>query len=362
MPASIGVVGRERTITHMSVPSAVPVGSRSARALWFTGPRSAELRAEQVGPPGEGEVLVRSVVSLISPGTEMLVYRGEATPEMFDTAAAGSGGGPAGYPLKYAYQVVGRVEEVGPGARHAEGDLVFARHPHQDRFVVRDDPATVPTVPEDLPPERAVFANLVDVAVSAVHDVPIRIGDAVVVYGGGIIGSLCAQLARATAGTVVVVDASGARRELAREWGADVAVDPAAAPLAIHQLTAGRGADVAIATSGTSADLQPAIEATGVEGTVVAVTLSGTHNVPLRLSPEFHLRRQRMVSTQVSGVGRALQPRWSFARRMEVVLELLRSERVRVQASHSFPFDRAPEAYHLMDARPDETMGVTLEY
>ncbi len=342
-----------------AIPEAGVVTSIS-RALWFTGPRQAELRAEPVGSPGEGEVLVSSIVSLISPGTEMLIYRGEATPEASLDLLMKKGR--LDYPVKYAYQVVGRVDEAGPGARHAEGDLVFARHPHQDRFVVRDDPSLVLSIPAGLPPERAVFANLVDVAVNAVHDAPIRIGDAVVVYGVGIIGSVCAQLARATAGTVIVVDGLESRRALAREWGADAAVDPSEAPAAIRELTAGRGADVSIEASGTSAALQAAIEATGIEGTVVAVTFFGSQDVPLRLSPEFHLRRQRMVSTQLSSVGSGLQPRWSFARRMNVVLELLRTERVHVHAMHTFPFDQAPEAYRLLDAQANETLGVTLHY
>jgi NADPH:quinone reductase-like Zn-dependent oxidoreductase len=351
---------KDRTIRAVSVSSSVDVGSRSARALWFTGPRTAELRAEPVAAPGDEELLVHSVVSLISPGTEMLLYRGEVGPEAALDLATSAGR--PDYPVKYAYQVVGRVEAAGPGAAHAEGDLVFARHPHQDRFVIRDDPALVFSIPDGLPPERAVFANLVDVAVNALHDVPIRIGDAVVVYGAGVVGSVCAQLARATAGTVIVVDPLESRRDLAREWGADAAVRPEHAPAAIRELTAGRGADVTIETSGTSDDLQAAIEATGMEGTVVAVAFSGSQEVPIRLSPQFHLRRQRMVSTRVSSVGAGLEPRWSFARRMEVVLDLLRRERVRVQATHTFPFDRAPEAYRLLDAQANEMMGVTLHY
>jgi threonine dehydrogenase-like Zn-dependent dehydrogenase len=194
------------------------------------------------------------------------------------------------------------------------------------------------------------------------HDAPIRIGDAVVVYGLGVVGSLCAQLARLTAGTVIVVDPLPSRREIAREWGADAAVDPGEAPAAIRELTAGRGADVAIDAGGAADDLQVASEATGLEGTVVAVTFSGSQDMPIRLSPEFHLRRQRMVSTRVSSVGSGEHPRWDFARRMEVVLDLLRTGRVRVHATHTFPFDRAPEAFRLLDAQASGTMGVTLHY
>lgn len=331
-----------------------------ARALWFSGPRVADLRTEPLRPPGDGELMVRSIVSLISPGSEMLIYRGEANPHAAMALPTGEGGG--GFPVKCACQVVGRVEACGAGTTHAAGDLLLVRHPHQDRFVVRDDPALVFPVPPDLPPERAVFANLVDVAVNAVLDVPIRIGDAVVVHDAGIVGSLCAQLAQATAGTVIVVDAAESRRRIALDWGAHAAVDPAGAPAAIREITAARGADVAIEATGTTAGLQAAMEATGVEGTVVAVTFSGSLDVPVPVSPHFYYRRQRLVSARVNSVGSGLQPRWDFARRMEVGISLLRSERVRVHATHSFPFDRAPEAYELADRHADEVMGITLTY
>jgi threonine dehydrogenase-like Zn-dependent dehydrogenase len=327
-------------------PDAASRGSASdvARALWLTAPRVAELRTEPVGSPGRGEVLVRSMISLVSPGTEAVT---DARPQ---------------FPLKSAHQVVARVEDAGPDVRHAEGDVILVRHAHQDRFVVADDPGLVFTVPDDLPPERAVFASLVDIAVTAVLDVPIRIGDAVVVYGGGTVGGLCAQLAKATAGAVIVVDALEAHRDRARTWGADAAVEPIAAPGAVRELTDGRGADVAIEASGDPAFLQAAIEVTGQEGTVVAVTFFGSGEVPLRLSPEFHYRRQRMVSTQVGSVGAELQPRWSLARRMQVGFELLRSERVHVDAARSLPFDRAPEAPRLVDGGRDLVVEVLLEY
>jgi threonine dehydrogenase-like Zn-dependent dehydrogenase len=242
---------------------------------------------------GSDELLVRSVVSLI--GSDLLV---------------------------------GRVKAAGERARHPPGALVCVRHSGQERFVVRDDPALVFAVPDGLAPERAVFGGLVDVAVTTLLDVPIRIGDAVVVYASGTVGSLLAQLARAAAGTLIVVDAVEARRRLALEWGADAAAHPDDAPRTIDALTAGRGADVAIDASGRPGALQMAIEATGDEGTVVAVTFLGGDRVPA--SPAFHYRRHHMVAAQASSVGAA---RWTFARRMGVALELLRSGRVQVHAT-----------------------------
>src|SRR5204862_310824 len=81
---------------------------------------------------------------------------------------------------------------------------------------------------------------------------------------------------------------------------------------AVRELSDGRGADVAIEASGAPAALQSAIVATGQEGTIVAISFFGKKTVPLVLSPEFHYRRQRLISSQVSTIGSGLQPRWTL--------------------------------------------------
>jgi threonine dehydrogenase-like Zn-dependent dehydrogenase len=242
------------------------------------------------------------------------------------------------------------------------GDQVFARHPHQERFTMRVDPTLIFRVPDGLEPERAIFANLLDVALNCNLDVPVRHGDCVVVYGQGIVGSLCAQLARRTAGRLLVVDPAPGRRELALSWGADAAVEPGEALEAVLELSDGRGADVSIEASGSPAALQSAIVGTGQEGTVVAVSFFGARVVPLVLSPEFHYRRQRIVSSQVSSLGSGLQPRWSLERRMATVFDVLADERLQTPISHTLAFADAPEAYQLLDESPETTMGVVLRY
>lgn len=310
--------------------------------------------------PKSDEIMVRAIVSLVSAGTEMLVYRGELPAE--DELGLETCEGSFGFPVKYAYQVVGEVVSAGEDASFKPGDLVFARHPHQDYFTMRSGGWLLAPVPDGLPPERAVFVNLLEVALNCMLDVPVRFGDAVVVYGQGVVGSFCAQLARRTAGILIVVDPIAARLDSARAWGADAAVTPEEAPQTIAELTGERGVDVAIEVSGSPAALQAALRATGQEGTIAAVSFFGTRLVPLLLSPEFHYRRQRIVSSQVSSVGSGLQPRWSFQRRNAVAFELLRSDWLVTPVSHRIPFERAPEAYRLLDEHPDQAMGILLVY
>jgi 2-desacetyl-2-hydroxyethyl bacteriochlorophyllide A dehydrogenase len=332
--------------------------AETARALWFTAVRTAEIREQPVPEPGPGQVTVRAIVSLVSSGTELLIYRGDGAGELGLETCEGS----FDFPVKYAYQVVGEVIAAGPGSSYRPGDVVFARHPHQSVFTMNSESVLLVRVPDGIDPDRAVFVNLMAVALTTQLDIPVRFGDCVVVYGQGTVGSLAAQLARRTAGTLIVVDPLASRRERALSWGVDLALAPDEAAGAIEEASAGRGADIAIEASGTGPALQAAINATGQEGTIVAVSFFGTKTIPLTLAPEFHYRRQHIISSQVSTLGSGLQPRWSWERRDQVAFSLLAHPWLQTPVTHRLPFAEAPEAYRLLDQQPDEAIGVLLDY
>lgn len=330
----------------------------TAKALWFTAARTAEVLDETVPPPGPGQVTVRSIVSLVSSGTELLIYRGEGAGELGLETCEGS----FDFPVKYAYQVVGEVTAAGSGSSYSPGDIVFARHPHQSAFTMNSESGLLVRVPDGMAPDRAVFVNLMAVALTTQLDVPVRFGDCVVVYGQGTVGSLAAQLARRTAGTLIVVDPLPRRRERALSWGADHAVTPGDAPQVITDASEGRGADIAIEASGTAAALQAAITGTGQEGTIVAVSFYGTKVIPLVLAPEFHYRRQRIISSQVSTLGSGLEPRWTWERRDQAAFGILQQDWLQTPVTHRLPFPKAPDAYKLLDTEPDQAIGVLLDY
>ncbi|WP_213451276.1 zinc-dependent alcohol dehydrogenase [Rhizomonospora bruguierae] len=343
-----------------TVPQRRASGAATARALWFTAERTPEVLAEAVPEPAGDQVTVRAKASLISPGTEMLVYRGQLDPD--DDLGLETCAGSFGFPVKYAYQVVGEVVAVGPDAPYAVGQTVFARHPHQELFTMRPDPMLLFEVPAGLDPRRAVFANLLDVALNCNLDVPVRHGDVVVVYGQGIVGSLTAQLARRTAGHLIVVDPLPHRRELALSWGADRAVTPDEVAGAVDEASAGRGADICVEATGAPAALQSAIDVAGQEATVVVVSFFGNRQVPLVLAPKFHYGRLHLVSSQVSTMGGPLRPRWTMQRRMHTSFQLLRDPSLVTEVTHVLPFGRAAEGYAVLDTDPGSAMGVVLDY
>ncbi|MGH2940236.1 MAG: zinc-dependent alcohol dehydrogenase [Solirubrobacterales bacterium] len=344
--------------------------SGKARAVWFTAPRTVELRDERLSMLGDDDLLVKGLVSLVSAGTEMNVYRGEsATPAELDMPTTA---GEFPFPIKFAYQIVGEVEEAGSNAPFRPGDRVFAYHPHQERFVIGtgaagdddilDGATLVFPVPAELDPERAAFANLFCVAYNGLLDAPVRVGDCVAVSGLGVIGSFAAHLARRTAARLILVDPLPERRERAAWIEADAVVHPDDAAAAVEELSEGRNLDIFFEASGATPALQTAIDNTGQEGTIVVLSYFGDRKASLCLSPQFHLRRQRVISSMVGMIGSGLQPRWDARRRMMVAMEHLAALDVGALTSHRLAFDEAPTAYKLIDTKPQDTLGVLLEY
>jgi len=334
-----------------------PDGSLEARALWFTAPRTAELRPERVPPPGPGEVRVRTIASAISHGTETLVYRGEVPTDLpldLPTLAGGFS-----FPIKYGYATVGRVLDAGVGHLSPD-DLVFVHHPHQDAFVV---PAELPVrLPGEIDPTTGLFFANLETALNIVHDAPIRLGETALVFGQGVVGLLVTQLLKlAGADRVLAVEPFRKRRELALEVGADEVFEPAED---LHErlleANAGRGADVAVEVSGSGVALQAAVDAVASEGTVVVASWYGTKPVALSLGGHFHRGRVRLRSSQVGRMNPELGPRWDRDRRTVAVLGLLSRLRLKELVSHRLPFEDAPGAYQLVDENPNETVQVVL--
>jgi NADPH:quinone reductase-like Zn-dependent oxidoreductase len=114
-------------------------------------PGYGEMRWADLPDPGPGEVLVRTLVSGVSRGTESLVFRGGVPVGQYDAMRAPFQEGDFPGPVKYGYLSVGVVEA---GEAALVGSTVFCLHPHQTAYVV---PATAVTVvPDDVPPRRAV--------------------------------------------------------------------------------------------------------------------------------------------------------------------------------------------------------------
>lgn len=340
-------------------------------SVWFASKRNVELRTENVPAPREGEILVRTAVSLVSAGTEMLVYRGECSgPEDLVLERPGRAG-TYPFPVKYAYQLTGTVLDAGPGTNFKPGARVFVQHPHQDLFTIPVSgglkSAVMPlesvfAIPDGLPFERAALSHLFAVAFNALLDAPVRVGECVAVSGLGIVGIFIAHLARLTAKRLVLIEPNPWRREFASFLGADAVVAPDQAREAIMEASDGRGVDLHFEASGAPPALRASLSGLAREGSVIVASNYGSRPIELFLSPEFHNKRLKIISSQAGGISGELLPRWDRRRRMSVSLDYMRDHDFSHLITHRFPLSEAAGAYERLDNAAAETLGVLLTY
>ncbi len=341
-----------------------------------------------------GHVLVRSLVSLISAGTErMLVEFGRSnmldkarqqpdkvrmvldkvkTDGLMPTVQAVQS--KLDQPLPLGYSNVGVVVETGAGITDlAVGDIVVSNGPHAE--IVCAPRNLCARVPENVSPESAAFTVLAAIALQGIRLIKPTLGENIVVTGLGLIGLVAVQLLRANGCNVLGIDTDASRVAMARELGATT-VDLSAGEDPLERAAAfsnGRGVDAVLLTASTKSDepVHQAAEMCRQRGRIVLVGVTG-----LKLSrADFY---EKEISFQVScsyGPGR-YDPsyeeqgndypyglvRWTEQRNFEAVLGLMADGKLDISnlISHRFGVDKAGEAYDLLaEGAP---LGIIIEY
>jgi len=331
-----------------------------ADTVIFTAPRSAEIVERDIGEVGPGDLAIETVVTLISTGTEMTGYTGDFP----DTSRWAEY---VRYPFQPGYSSIGRVTETGKGVEgFSVGDMVFSWARHATRAIVGADRAT--KVPEDISPGQAAFGTLGQIAINGVRLGEMALGDSVVIAGVGPVGMLALQAARLSgACPLIALDVSQQRLDLALDHGADALInggeeDPVAV---ISGLTGGRMADMVYDVTGNPAFTPTGLRLLKKRGKYVVLG-SPRGPVEIDLHNEVHSLGLRIIGAHnlMHSPVETHFNQWTLERDIELFFELVRSGRMVVDdlVSHRFRWDRAPEAYRLLDSKREATMGVLLEW
>jgi hypothetical protein len=274
-----------------------------ARAFWTVAAGEGELRDEimPVAPPSQ--LLVRTIASGVSRGTESLVFAGRVPESQHQAMRAPLMGGKFPFPVKYGYSAVGRL---------ADGRRVFALHPHQNVFLA-PQPMCIP-VPDAVPTPRAVLAANMETALNVLWDAAPLAGERVLVIGAGVIGLLCAALlTRIPAARVTVVDTNAGRAPIVQRLGCSFA-SPERAPA---------DQELVVHSSASEAGIRLALACAAFEARIIEASWFGDGAPALPLGEAFHARRLRLIASQVGAVAPTMRGRRGHGERLAMALELL---------------------------------------
>jgi hypothetical protein len=349
--------------------------------------------------PEPAEVLVRTVCSVISPGTERavtalarssLLAKARARPDLVrqvvqkartDGLAATRQAvqGRLAQDVPLGYSAAGLVIEVGsavsgirPGQLVATGGAGKANHAEFQAV-----PGLLcAAVPAGVSAQDAAFTTIAAIALHGLRMAEAGPGAKVVVVGLGLIGQLAARLAMAAGCDVAGIDPARHPRAVAARSGA-LALDEAGARTTDQVLawSRGRGADaVLVCAASPSPDIVMRVPALCRDRAPVVIV--GDVGLRLNRAP-FYERELSVRFARSYGPGRydpsyeawgvdypPGQVRWTEGRNFEAVLDLQAAGRLAVAdlVTHSFDISQAPDAYRLIEERPEPYLAIRLDY
>lgn len=347
-----------------------------------------------------GRVLVRTVASLISAGTERasvelvskgLLQEARQRPDLVKAVVAkvksegllntfASVRDKMAASTSLGYSAAGIVVEVADdvtefhiGDRVACAGVGFASHAE----VLSVPKNLCVHLPEQVTFEAGAFGTLGAIALQGVRLAEPTLGESIVVIGLGLVGQLTVQLLKANGCRVFGLDLDPARVALAMELGADRAViSNEEAANEIDKWTRSRGADAVLITAATDSNqpVELAARVSRLKGRVIVVGMTGL-DIPRQ---PFFSRELKLVISMSYGPGR-YDPdyeerghdyplpyvRWTEKRNIESFLELVNDGRVDVDklTTHRFSIEQAERAYDLISGDSSEPyLGVVLNY
>ncbi|MBV7340017.1 zinc-binding alcohol dehydrogenase [Chloroflexi bacterium TSY] len=326
----------------------------------FLEPKKVAIQEYPIPTPQEGELLIENKLSLISTGTELTIFSGNFPP---DSAWARMGR----FPFVPGYANVGDVIDIGEGvSKEWLGKRVASRVKHQ--LFGCAEVSTVSPVPDTVSDASATFHTLAQTVSNSVRRGGVSWGDAVVVYGAGILGQLATRFCRLCgARPVVVVDLVKSRLERLPD---DIAIHPVDASqedvvAAVENVTKERFANVVFEATGNPQIIPDEFKVLRRHGRFVV--LSSPRG---KTEFDFHDLCNSPSFTIIGTHGSSQPPYetwdtpWTKLRSSKFFFDLVSDGELELESliSHREPFTEASNLYRMLLEDRSQAMGVLLEW
>lgn len=325
-----------------------------AKRIAFTGKQQVELEEFSPPPVEAGQVAVRALYSLMSTGTENIVFNRWFDPDTnWDRWVQ--------YPFYPGYCLIGEVAETGKDVTGLKvGDRVALRARHASWHVTSAEHCFA--APAEIDPKEATWFGLAKIAFIGARVADYRLGDTVLIVGAGPIGQMSVRWAATTgAAKILAADPWTARLESARRGGATHSIPSKVEECReeVIQALDGRLPRVVLDATGNWEVLPHALRLAADLGRIVIL---GDTGYPARqcLTSDLITRGLTIAGAHY----RLNDAQWNNATIIQLFFELVRSGRfdLRHLITHTFRPEACADAYTLANTRREETLGIVFDW
>lgn len=307
----------------------------------------------------QGYMLVKTLYSQISCGTETACYRGQEIWFKF--------------PSSPGYSAVGEVVATSNGfKRFKKGDMVFFQGKHMEyQYVSENDNAVL--LPDGIDITLATNARLFAIAMTALRVSKIELGDSVLVVGQGVIGNAAAQEAKLQGADVVVMDKDESRLELSRKCGLEKTILSNGLDNPMEEIKKAFNGEMplyVIDATGIPAVIDESIDYVKPDGTYIL--LGSPRGECTGNITHFQQHIHRYINrVSVIGAHERMCParempyvKHSCERNQKICLDLIRDGKLSVKSlvTHTLSPLEAPEVYRELDNRNPGYVGVIFDW
>jgi len=327
--------------------------------LVITGPNKAEFIKTDIPKINESQILVKTICTAISTGTEIRVYKGISIDKnnkfMFPNM-------PWNYPVENGYSTVGKIVEIGKNVVGYEiGQRVFTSETHKQYAACNTE--DVFKIPKDISSENAAMLNILQVGHIALRSANPTFGENLVIAGLGVIGLSVLAYCKSFGFNAVGIETISTRQSIAQAMGIISVFNPNESNIQkkIQQQLGGNLPDFAIEAASNWNAIEMCQHLVKEDGKIIVVS---RHTDEPQYNPVGHPyfgKRQSIISSYGFPENNT---RWNRLNCMNLTIQLLESKRLNVSPliTDKIQWNELPDMYAKLNANPENTVGVIVNW
>jgi 2-desacetyl-2-hydroxyethyl bacteriochlorophyllide A dehydrogenase len=328
------------------------MSTQIGRRIVVTPSNHIEIEEFPLPQPGMGQVLIETVSTLISAGTEL-----------------GSQEQKRDYNIYPGYSNTGKIIAVGEGVKDYHiGDRVLSLTQHASHVISQTKPHELVKLPENISFDEASFGILGSISINGIRKAKIELGEYTAITGMGLVGQLALQLASKTGcEALIAIDTCNTRLKIAEGLGATHTLNPDESDLKseVNTITKNHGLDITIEASGYPQALLYIFDLSRIGGRIVQLG-SIWHRIVEVDFMDFHLKELTLIGCHQPKcpIDETIYFPWTQQYNRGQILKMIADKRLNVKPliSHKLPYHEAEEAYRLLRDEKDKALGIILDW